>query len=191
MLEVARKLSSKYKRFSDRGLAFATGLTREDERWREPLLDALAPKPGERILDASIASVALAADLASRFPETVVVGADLRDGVLSSSARASFDKVVCCMTLHTLADKTSFLRPLYRALRHNGSLYVADLDRPTDLNEQIALNVARIAYGPGVEPHFDGSWTTALDEAGFTSVRRLSSHTFGMGRVSVVRGRKR
>lgn len=97
-----------------------------------------------------------------------------------------------CLTLHAFADKVGFLQELYRALRQGGTVYVVDFDAPADLQEQVALTIAQIAYGSdNLAPHRDGSWPGLLARAGFGSVRRISSHSVKAGRVSIVRGRKK
>ena len=189
----------------------------QDASWRRPLLESLSPRPGERILDFGPGSASTALELARRFPECSIVGADPdersvikgRQKVLSRGLKnvelevgtpgrlpfgaSSFDKVVCVLTFHDLDQegKIRIAREMLRVLRRGGTLHVADYDRPVARGEHAVLKLARFVSGEAAaQPHMDGSWTKGLEKAGFLGVRRLSTHSVWVGRVAIVRGRK-
>src|SRR5258707_964149 len=49
----------------------------------------------------------------------------------------------------------------------------------------------RISGSAAAEPHMNGTWTECLTKGGLAGVRRQSSHSIGIGRISVVKARKR
>ena len=77
-------------------------------------------------------------------------------------------------------------------MRRGGTLHVADFDKPENRGEGRILEFARRISGPAaVSPHMNGSWTEYLAKGGLTGVRRQSSSSIGIGRISVVKARKR
>jgi ubiquinone/menaquinone biosynthesis C-methylase UbiE len=186
--------------------------------WREPLIESLAPQAGNTILDFGSGSSWTAIPLAQSFPEVIFVGVEadqvsmervmkevaqrhipnLRVLAAPASDRfpvnaGTFDKAVCVLTFHDLPpdQKLQLAREFRRVLRRGGTLHVADYDEPSRSGEQIALTLAaQISGYNAAGPHFDGSWTKFLTEAGLVGVRRQSSHSVGIGRISIVRARK-
>jgi len=102
----------------------------------------------------------------------------------------SFDNVVLVLTLHDRVpdEQLEITKEMLRLLRHGGKLHVADYDKPVVLGERGILRFAEYISGPAAaEPHLTGNWTDFLAKAGFISVRRQSSHSVGIGRISVVK----
>ena len=190
-----------------------------DDSWQEPLVVSLAPKINNRILDFGPGSGLTAVALALRFPEASFIGADPdpkavekarqciarhqigniaiieapRDGRLPFDA-GSFDKIVCVLTLHDRLpdEKVGIVKEMMRVLRHGGTLHVADYDKPETPGEAAVLKLARYISGAAaIEPHIDGSWIKFLAEAGLIGIRRQSSHPVRVGRILVVKARKR
>lgn len=191
----------------------------DDPCWRGPLVEALDPQPGERILDFGAGSAVRAFGLAKEFPDTHFVAVDLdsratRKAVGKASWRpvqnleiaeadasgrlpftaSAFDKVMSSLSLHLLppGGKVEMARELWRVLKRGGTLYMANFDKPVRAREASVLGLTRVLFGgAALNSHFDGSWPTFLGKAGFTAVRRLSSHSLYAGRVGLVRARKR
>lgn len=185
------------------------------EVWHQPLIDAVAPQSGERILVVGPNVMVLALALATRFRTTHVTAADSSkasidrgrkpatglDLVLHHAAfdqplwfaTAAFDKVVPALALHELAseEKLIFLKEARRMLRRDGSLYAAEYDQPA-----VPSEVAILKSSPGVsgmeaaQPHLDGTWMTLFARAGFTNIRTLSSHSVRFGRIALLKARK-
>lgn len=189
----------------------------QDASWQRPLLESLSPRPGERILDFGPGSASTALELAGRFPECSVVGVDPdqrsilrgRQKVLARGVKnlalemglpgrlpfgaSSFDKVVCVLTFHDLDQESKIRvgREMLRVLRRGGTIHIADYDQPAARGEHTILKLARFLSGEAAaQPHIDGSWTKSLERAGFSGVRRISTHSVWVGRVAIVRGRK-
>jgi SAM-dependent methyltransferase len=190
-----------------------------DGSWQEPLIASLAPEANDRILDFGPGSVSTSLALALRYPQAIFVGADPDPKAVRRTQRriarqrignvvvieaslqgrlpfnaSSFDKVVCVLTFHDrLPDqKTRIAKEMLRVLRHGGTLLVADYDKPDTPAERGILEFTRYISGmAAAEPHISGSWTEYLAMAGFASVRRQSSHSVSIGRISVIKARKR
>jgi ubiquinone/menaquinone biosynthesis C-methylase UbiE len=192
----------------------ATALV-HDEVWHQPLSDAIAPQPGERILVVGPNAARLARTLATRFRTTHFTAADSRQASIDRGRRtssdldlvlhytaldqplpfvtAAFDKVVPALALHELPpqQKQALLAETRRTLRRDGTLYAAEYDKPALPSETAALKATPSASGiAAAQPHLDGSWITLLGRAGFTNIRALSSYSVRFGRVALVKARK-
>ena len=187
--------------------------------WQEGLFTSLVPKAGDRILDFGHGSASTAVSLAVRYPQAAFVGVDPSLRAIKKARRIilrkqlgnvsvvgvpvlgklpfdanSFDKAVCIFGLHDLPpeQKLGVVREIVKAMRRNGSLHVVDFDKPENRSESRMLEFARrISGSTAVEPHINGTWTEFLAKGGLAGVRRRSSHSIGIGRISIVKGRKR
>lgn len=198
-------------------LSFA--LLIRDASWQEDLFASLAPKPGDRILDFGPGSASSAISLALRYPEAtfVIVDTDSKAAermrlsavrkqlgniaVIQASVpgrlpvnAGSFDAVICMLALHDSApdQKLDIIREMTRVLRHGGTLRVIDFDKPENPGERRILELARrISGSPAIAPHFNGSWVDVLAKGSLAGTVRQSSHSVGVGRISIVKARKR
>lgn len=189
-----------------------------DEIWQKPLFVSLAPQANSRILDFGPGSGSTAIVLALRFPDASFVAADPSQKAVEKARQkiarhqitnvtaieaplherlpfkaASFDKVVCVFTLHDRVpdEKVGIAKEMLRLLKRGGTLHVVDYDKPDVPRERAVLKLARFVSGQAAaEPHMDGSWISFLAKAGFAGIRRQSSHSVMVGRVSVVKARK-
>ena len=189
-----------------------------DGSWQEVLLASVAPKANDRILNFGLGSLASAVSLAVRYPEATFIGMDpnaknveeMRRSVVRKQLgnlsvvdvtseklpfdAGSFDTVLCILTLHgrPLSEKLGIVKEIVRVLRRGGALYVADFDKPENHGEGGILEFARrISGSAAVASHVDGSWTHVLAKAELAGIKRQSSHSIGIGRISIVRARKR
>lgn len=190
-----------------------------DGSWQESLLISLSPKTGERILNFGDGSSLSAVSFAIRYPDTAFVGVDpnvravekarrkilrkkLRNVSVVSVPRqgkldfevSSFDKAVCILGLHDRQpeQKLHIIEEITKVMLRNGTLHVADLDKPNNRGESRILELARrISGSAAVEPHINGTWTELLAKGRLAGVRRQSSHSVGIGRITIVKARKR
>jgi ubiquinone/menaquinone biosynthesis C-methylase UbiE len=124
-------------------------LTRE-ARWRSALLEAIAPAPGERILDVGCGTGSLAILIKQAAPDTMVVGLDPDEvarciawkkageagvGIEWESGFArdagnygQFDKVVSSLVFHQVpvAEKRVGLAAMFAATKSGGTMIVCD-----------------------------------------------------------------
>lgn len=104
-----------------------------------------------------------------------------------------FDKVICSMVLHPLppANKLLLLGELRRVLRSGGKLYVADLDAPVEKRQGTVLRGLSYKFGhESAAPHSDGTWTGAVEKAGFKHIKRVQTVPEWHSRVTLLRARK-
>lgn len=182
--------------------------------WHAPLFASVAPLPGERILN--IGSTRLGCKLAAGFPAAVFVTA-LHEHAQEGRKRAqtidhhnhiivrlentrirkddaSFDKIICALTLHLLRpkEKLSLLREMFRVLRPHGSLYIVDYDRPQTAREQALLDALVILLDDECfRVHRDGTWIDLIRDAGFSKVRNRHSSSEILARLSIIQARRR
>ncbi len=187
--------------------------------WQEPFRASLAPRANDRILDFGAGSGSTAVTSARRFPQASFIGADPNPKAVEKARQniarrqipnvtviaaplhgrlpfdaGSFDKVVSVLTFHdrTPDEKLDIAKEMLRILRRGGTVLVADFDKPASRGERGILRLAEYISGPAAaEPHMNGSWTTVFAKAGFTGIRCRSSSSVGVGRITVVKARKR
>jgi SAM-dependent methyltransferase len=190
-----------------------------DGSWQEVLLDSVALKANDRVLNFGLGGLSTVVSLAIRNAEATFVGVAsnargaekmqrsvVRRQLLNLSVvdvayseklpfdPGSFDTVLCILALHgrPLGEKLGIVKEIVRVLRRGGTLYAADFDKPENHGEGGILEFARRIWGSvAVASHMDGSWTGVLAKAGLAGVKRQSSHSIGIGRISIVRARKR
>jgi len=136
-LELFRGLPQRYDLLSA-ALSFG-----QDPRWRRALVSAVAPAPGERVLDVATGTGMVAAELLAR-SDCSVVGVDQSPDMLAAArARfdggerveliegqaealpfedASFDSVVCTFTLCSVQSHAAALAEAKRVLKPSGRL---------------------------------------------------------------------
>jgi SAM-dependent methyltransferase len=187
--------------------------------WQEELVASLKPKAGDRILGFGPRSSSSAIPLAVRYPEAAFVIVDPNSkaaermrlravrnklgnitvihasllGKLPLNA-GSFDAVICAFALHDSPpeEKLSIIKEMSRVLRHGGTLRAVDFDKPENPREQRILELTRrISGAAAAAPHVNGSWVDGLAKGGLAGAIRVSSHSCGSGRISIVEARKR
>ena len=190
-----------------------------DTACTEPLVAALAPQTGERILYVRGTQAEPVLAFARRFPGTAFVGLEAnaeRAAVTQAEAKAaglsnvkafvseargsmpfpaaSFDKVALVMALHSELREANLriARELLRVLKRRGSLLASDLDAACGAQEGALLKVASMMFGEArIQPHADGTWPDILSDAGFARVKRVCSHSILVARVTVVQASRR
>lgn len=120
----------------------------QDRRWRTAVLDAVAPKPGEKVLDlaAGTGTSSVPFEEAGAF----VVPCDFSQGMLEVGKRArpalpfvagdgtrlpfaddTFDAVTISFGLRNIVDPDAGLREMLRVTRPGGRLVVCEFSSPT------------------------------------------------------------
>jgi demethylmenaquinone methyltransferase / 2-methoxy-6-polyprenyl-1,4-benzoquinol methylase len=120
----------------------------QDRRWRRAVVDAVAPRPGERVLDLAAGTGTSSVPFAQA--GAVVVPCDFSLGMLGVGkqqlpvlpftagdavrlpfADASFDAVCISFGLRNLVDPDAGLREMLRVARPGGRLVVCEFSSPT------------------------------------------------------------
>lgn len=155
-------------------------LTRE-ATWRAKLLEALAPKPGERILDVGSGTGTFAILVKQREPASIVVGLDpdpearrlasakaeaagveiewLTGFARDASNFGQFDKVVSSLVFHQVpvAEKRAGLGAMFKAVRPGGRVLIADYAAQRRWLMRQAFKIVQSADGrENTQPNADG-----------------------------------
>ena len=198
-------------------LSFAILL--RDTSWQEELFTSLAPKAGDRVLGFGPGSSSSAISLARRYPAATFVIVDSNSKAVErlrlSAVRkqlgnigvlhvpdagslplnaGSFDAVMCMLALHDRSpdQKVVIIKEMTRVLRRGGKLRAVDFDKPENPQERRILELgSRISGAASLAPHFNGTWVDLLAKGNLAGAVRVSSHSFGSGRISIVKARKR
>jgi demethylmenaquinone methyltransferase/2-methoxy-6-polyprenyl-1,4-benzoquinol methylase len=120
----------------------------QDRRWRRQVLDAIDPKPGERVLDLAAGTGTSSQPFLDR--GATVVPCDFSVGMLQVGKRAkphlpfvagdgtrlpfaddTFDAVTISFGLRNIVDPDAGLRELLRVTRPGGRLVVCEFSSPT------------------------------------------------------------
>ncbi len=120
----------------------------QDRRWRKAVLDAVAPSPGEKVLDLAAGTGTSSEPFAAR--GAYVVPCDFSLGMLAVGKRArprlpftagdatrlpfadgAFDAVTISFGLRNVVDPAAGLREMLRVTRPGGRLVVCEFSHPT------------------------------------------------------------
>lgn len=165
-------------------------LTRE-ARWRPELLERLAPRNGERILDVGCGTGSFALLVKQAAPGAEVVGLDpdedarsiakakaeaagieieLQTGFARDAANfGQFDKVVSSLVFHQVpvAEKQAGLAAMFAAAKPSGKVIVADYARQDSWLMRQAFKIVQSADGrANTQPNADDFLETELGRIG-------------------------
>lgn len=126
-----------------------------DQRWRRRTVEALALRPGDRVLDLATGTADLALRIACAHPEVEVVGVDPSAGMLAVGARKveaaglatrvtlrrgdaralpfpddSFDASTIAFGIRNVPDRALGLREMARVTRPGGRVAILELSEP-------------------------------------------------------------
>ena len=147
-------------------------VTTRENTFRRALLQQIAPRPHDQVLDLGCGTATLTIMLAKAYPLTAVTGIDAdarvlaiagdktrRAGVVVSFERgdssrmpfsnASFDRVVSSLFFHhlTRGEKLATLAEVRRVLKPGGELHVADWGKPSNALMRTLFLMVRLLDG--------------------------------------------
>lgn len=192
-------------------------LTRE-ARWRSLLVQAVAPQPGDIVVDVGCGTASLALMLKRRCPQAHVIGLDpdpqvlriarrkaerarLRIELVQADAEHVYlalqtrpNKIVSSLVLHhlTLDQKRAALRAMFAALQPGGRLTIADygLQRTWVMRRLFRL-VQHLDGFETTQPNADGILPALIAEAGFDGVAETAIVRTPTGSISLYQAHRR
>jgi SAM-dependent methyltransferase len=175
--------------------------------WREAMASDVSIFDGERVLEVQMRQSGIAPILSAALPKARFSVVDLDGEQTEEGSEAityhnerfnrrsgSFDVVLCSMALHPLppTGKLALLKEIRRVLRHGGSVFIADIDKPfTAIERRLLRGLAYYFGSHTTAAHLDGTWVELIKQAGFTDVKTLKSKTHFTARITILRARRR
>jgi ubiquinone/menaquinone biosynthesis C-methylase UbiE len=191
-----------------------------ESAWKPRLAAAVAPGPGQRILDLGCGTGTLAIALKRSCPHAEVVGLDADADVLERArakarqhavdvdfhlglaeeppadaafAAASFDTCVSSLVFHHLtpAAKTRALAQVHRLLKPGGMLHIADWGQPRTPLARLGFLATRLLDGfENTRDHAAGRLPELIANAGFQDVRETGSWPTAVGTLCFYRAER-
>lgn len=102
----------------------------------------------------------------------------------------SFDRVISSLMFHhlTRGNKLSALKEVFRVLKRNGEIHIADMGKPQNL--VMRLPAAILRHTEEAEDNIEGLLTQMLDTVGFEQVAEQSKLMTLFGTIALYKGRK-
>ena len=189
-------------------------LTRE-RRWREALIEQVAPRAGQAILDVGCGTGTLAIMLKRCAPGARIVGLDPDPDVLAraaakarhagveiewhqglapdSTALGQFDHVVSTLVFHQVSPdgKVAGLEAMFEAARPGGTVHLADYSRQPDwLMRQMFRIIQTVDGRTNTQANVDGAIETILANLAGKAVAPRRVVRTPTGAISLFRLRK-
>lgn len=193
-------------------------LTTREAVWRNALVECLAPKDGDILLDIGAGTGSLAPLVARQNPATRYYGIDpdrhaldiarekarragidakFRQSFFSAAAVADWpppSAATLCLVLHQvpLDEKLRLLREVQAALQPGGRLLIADYgeQRSWLMRKLFRVTIQQLDGIADTQPNADGVLMPLMDEAGFANVRELQQVKTVTGAISILCGEK-
>ena len=196
----------------------AVRLMTREASWRTRLIERIAPRKGDIVLDVGSGTGSLAIALTAAAPGCRVRGVDpdyaavelARKKAALAGSSATFehgtfsipathidgavDKITCSLVLHQvpLAEKRRLLRAIFVRLRPGGQLFIADYGLQPTFVMRLAfrLTVQMLDGKSDTQPNADGILPPLIAEAGFVGMTLLDCFDTATGRIDIIRAEK-
>ena len=192
---------------------FFLSLTFPERKIKQSLIDQMSLNGSETILDFGCGTGTLAIMLKEQYPRLNVIGVDVDDKIiaiaeskirqkglqisvrkydgedLSAFGIQQFDKIVSSLVFHHLPtrNKRMVLSQLYKLIKPEGELHIADFGKPKTLYTQSAFGLLR---------RFDGVENTAVNvngllprfikDSGFFKAEIVQSFNTAFGTIDLI-----
>ncbi len=191
-------------------------LTTREGRFKELLVEQVAPAPGQRILDLGCGTGTLAIQVKLREPGAEMVGLDADPEMLGRAGEkaeragveliltegfsnelpfedAGFDRVLSTLFFHHLdpEPKRQTAREIARVLRKGGELHVADWGRPSDPVMRAAFLGIRALDGfSNTADNYRGALPAIFEAAGLEEASETDRLRTALGTLALYRARR-
>jgi ubiquinone/menaquinone biosynthesis C-methylase UbiE len=191
-------------------------VTTRERRFKQELIKQASLLPGMVVLDLACGTGTLAVWVNKAEPHVELIGLDSDKKVLSIARAkakkeradirfeqglatalpyddARFDRVLSSLFFHhlNLDDKRRALAELYRVLKSNGELHIADWGRSTGFTMRLAFYFVQILDGfENTRDNVAGRLPELIGEAGFQKVRLRNEINTIFGTLSLITAHK-
>lgn len=196
---------------------FAIALMTREQRWRRALVQQIAPRNGDVIVDVGCGTGSLLLLLARAAPRATLIGVDPDQEVLRRAkakavrvqAQVRFEqgfahdvasfaahaptKIVSSLVFHqtSLAEKEQGLSAMLAALRPGGELHIADYGlQRTPLMRSLFRQVQRLDGFENTAPNAEGVLPMLMSKVGFADVDERAVIPTPTGSISLYFARK-
>lgn len=188
-------------------------LIMREGKFKRRLVEQAQITRGQRILDLGCGTATLTIMIAKMHPETEVIGVDGDPRILAIAQSkadrtgskitleqamafelpytdSSFDRVLCSLLLHHLTreNKTRTLREVFRVLKPDGELHVADFGVPR--NTVMRLITLVVGLLEDTRDNIKGLLPVMMRGAGFGMVEETTQFVTVFGPVSLYRAQR-
>ena len=199
----------------DVGVRFST----REKLWRTALVDLIAPRDSDLLLDIGAGTGSLATLLARKNPATRYLGVDPDASAIAIARRkacaahisAEFVQAhfsaeaaatwpapsvaTLCLVLHQvpLSEKLRLLEEIHMVLQPAGRLYIADYSEQRSwlMRKLFRATIQKLDGYTDTQPNADGVLTPLMLQAGFTDICELAQFNTITGSISILTGTKR
>ncbi len=195
---------------------FFINVTMPEKKIKQVLMEAANISVSEQILDFGCGTATLTIMVKQLHPEAKVAGIDVDlkvldmaiqkvkkkklniflldyDGVQLPFQRNAFDKVISCLVFHHLntVEKQEILAELFRIMRSNGELIIADFGRSKSWMQRTLFNMIRVLDGfKSTDANAKGLLPELIGEAGFEKVFIRKYFRTMLGEVQIISAEK-
>jgi len=192
---------------------FMMKLAARESTFKPKLVQQARIEKGQRVLDLGCGTATLTILVKKTSPEAEVIGLDADPAILEIArakvAKAgldvaldygmavrlpytdnSFDRVFSSMVLHHLTreDKVRALKEVFRVLKHEGELHVADLGKPHNVLMRLpSLIIGRLEKA---SDNIKGLLPELISTAGFENVEETARYMTMVGTTVLYRARR-
>ncbi len=191
-------------------------LTTRENTFKRALLQQVAPRPHDQVLDVGCGTATLTIAFAKTYPLAAVTGLDADIDALiigQNKARqagalvdfehgfssdmpfpdASFDRVISSLFFHHLTpkEKAATLSEMRRVLKAGGGLHIADWGKPNNiLMRTVFLTVQMLDGFETTDDSVHGRLAKMIGEAGLTDVRQTAAINTPLGTMALYQAAK-
>lgn len=191
-------------------------ITLPEKEFKNELIDGAGFQVGQNVLDFGVGTATLSILIKRKYPMTTVIGIDVDPKILKIAERKiqkknleidlvkydgleiplkdnSLDKVVSSLVFHhlLLVQKKTAFSEIYRVLKINGKLHVADWGKPSNFFMRLLAYPFQLFDGyKNTKDNINGKLPEIMQEAGFRNVTVLKKYNTVFGTLQLFEATK-